>query len=86
MQLRGMLCFRATWRMPRTRQELIECDGAVAKLCEEVFGENRWQYQRADDRARFGEAHLKKLDREKAPVFAFSEEEEKAARESGMTK
>ena len=59
-----------------TRKELIEYDPAVAKLCEEIFGKNQWQYRRADDRARKNEPHLKNLDRDKLPVFEWSKEEQ----------
>lgn len=61
-----------------TRQELIEYDPGVAKLCEEVFGKNPWQYRRADDPARKDEPHLKNLDRSKLPVFEWSKEEREA--------
>lgn len=61
-----------------TRQELIDYDPGVAKLCEEVFGKNTWQYRRADDPARKDEPHLTNLDREKLPVFAWSKEEREA--------
>ena len=60
-----------------TRQELKEYDPEVAKLCAEVFGENDWQYRRADDPARGSEPHLKTLVREKLPVFEWSEAEKK---------
>ena len=63
-----------------TRKELVEYDPAVAKLCEEVFGkENPWVYVRSDDPSRIGKGHLKGLDREKLPVFAWTEEEKKEA-------
>lgn len=61
-----------------TRQELIEYDPGVAKLCQEIFGENPWQYRRADDPARRKESHLKKLDRKKLPVFEWTKEEMEA--------
>lgn len=61
-----------------TRQELIEYDPGVAKLCEEIFGKNDWQYRRADDPARKGEPHLKNLDRTKLPVFEWTKEEQEA--------
>lgn len=58
------------------RAELIEYDPGVAKLCAEVFGEkNDWVYVRPDDASRLGKGHLKGLDREKLPKFAWSEEE-----------
>ncbi|MES2923724.1 MAG: hypothetical protein V4819_19370 [Verrucomicrobiota bacterium] len=59
-----------------TREELIEYDPGVAKLCAEVFGKNLWQYRRADDPARKDEPHLKELDRTKLPVFEWSKEEQ----------
>lgn len=59
-----------------TRQELIDYDPEVAKLCEEVFGKNKWQYRRADDPSRKDEPHLKNLDRTKLPVFEWSKEEQ----------
>ncbi|MEO5713666.1 MAG: hypothetical protein ABIT37_09270 [Luteolibacter sp.] len=60
-----------------TREELKEYDPDVAKLCAEVFGDNNWQYRRADDPARKDEPHLKSLDRGKLPVFEWSEAEKK---------
>lgn len=54
-----------------TRQELIDYDPAVAKLCAEVFRETPWHYRRADDPARHDEPHLKNLDRQKLPVFQW---------------
>jgi hypothetical protein len=60
-----------------TRGELKEYDPEIAKLCAEVFGENPWQYRRADDPARMDEPHLKNLDRDKLPVFEWSEAEKK---------
>ena len=61
-----------------TRQELIDYDPGVAKLCEEIFGKNDWQYRRADEPARKKEPHLKDLDRAKLPVFEWTEEERNA--------
>ncbi len=61
-----------------TREELIEYDPELAKLCEEIFGKNKWQYRRADDKARKNEPHLKNLDRRKLPVFEWSKEEQEA--------
>ena len=60
-----------------TRDELKAYDPEVAKLCAEVFGDNNWQYRRADDPARKSEPHLKNLDREKLPVFEWSDAEKK---------
>ncbi|MES2440871.1 MAG: hypothetical protein V4584_17530 [Verrucomicrobiota bacterium] len=61
-----------------TRQELVDYDPAVAKLCAEVFGKNAWQYRRADDPARKDEPHLRNLDRAKLPVFEWTREEQEA--------
>jgi hypothetical protein len=61
-----------------TREELLEYDPGVAKLCAEVFGENPWRYVRADDPSRKEELHLKKLDRSKLIPFAWSKEEQAA--------
>lgn len=61
-----------------SREELVEYDPAVAKLCEEVFGKTKWTYRRADDPARQSEPHLKNLDRSKLPVFQWSKEERDA--------
>jgi len=68
-----------------TRQELIDYDPAVARLCEEVFGDNDWQYVRADDPSRANEHHLKNLDRSKLQTFSWTPKEladyEKAQRD-----
>jgi hypothetical protein len=61
-----------------TRRELIAYDPGVAKLCEEIFGENDWQYRRADDPARKEEPHLKPLDRKTLPLFEWTKEEREA--------
>ena len=60
-----------------TRDELKAYDPEVAKLCAEVFGDNNWQYRRADDPARKSEPHLKNLDRATLPVFEWSDAEKK---------
>jgi hypothetical protein len=62
-----------------TRAELKEYDPGVAKLCEEVFGDKKWTYVRADDAARKDEPHLKNLNRTKLPKFEWSEAEKDAA-------
>jgi hypothetical protein len=61
-----------------TRAELIEYDPAVAKLCQEVFGDNDWAYVRADHPSRANEPHLKNLDRSKLPSFGWTKEEQAA--------
>lgn len=58
-----------------TRAELVEYDPAVAKLCQEVFGDNDWRYVRADHPSRANEPHLKNLDRSKLPRFAWTARE-----------
>lgn len=63
-----------------TREELVAYDPAVAKLCEEAFGKNPWQYRRADDPARKNEAHLKDLDRSKLTAFVLTPEEQELDR------
>jgi len=54
-----------------TRALLKEYDPAAYALCLEVFGDNPWQYRRADDPARAGEPHLKNLERKKLPIFVW---------------
>lgn len=64
-----------------TRDELKAYDPAVAKLCEETFGNNAWVYQRADDPGRKDEEHLRNLERSKLRPFVLSEEEKQTDRE-----
>lgn len=55
-----------------TRQELIDYDPALAKLCEEVFGNGPWRYQRIPDRKDEKDLlHLKGYDAGKAPRFEW---------------
>ena len=61
-----------------TRAELIEYDPAVAKLCQEVFGDNDWIYVRADHPSRAQEPHLKNLDLNKLSPFRWTKEEQAA--------
>lgn len=61
-----------------TREELLEYDPALAKLCAEVFGRNPWRYVRADDPSRKNEPHLKSLDRSRLKPFAWTKEEQAA--------
>ena len=56
----------------RTREKLKAYDPALAKLIEEVFGDKQWRYERPDQRKEQG--HLKGLDREKLPAFAWPKE------------
>jgi len=59
-----------------TRAELVEYDPAVAKLCQEIFGDNDWVYLRPDHPSRKNEAHLKDLDRSKLSTFQWSKKEQ----------
>lgn len=61
-----------------TREELLEYDPALAKLCAEIFGKNPWRYVRADDPSRRNEPHLKSLDRSRLKPFAWTKEEQAA--------
>lgn len=66
-----------------TREELIEYDPGLAKLCAEVFGEdNPWVYVRPDDPSRVGKGHLKGFERSELPAFAWTEEEQAAGGKS----
>ena len=64
-----------------TRAGLIDYDPAVAKLCQEVFGDNNWRYIRADDPSRAHEPHLKNLDRTKLSSFGWTKKEQAAYEE-----
>lgn len=61
-----------------TREELVEYDPAIAKLCAEVFGDNDWVYQRPDHPSRKNDPHLKNLDRSKLKPFKWGKEEQAA--------
>lgn len=54
-----------------TRAQLKEYDPGVAKLCEEVFGDFPWRYQKPKDRDPAGRAHLEGFDAAKAPRFQW---------------
>jgi hypothetical protein len=53
-----------------TREELIEYDPALAKLCEEVFGATKIAYTKPTTRLH---GHLAGYDPKTAPTFAFPE-------------
>ena len=63
-----------------TRDELKEYDPRIAKLVEETFPNNNWQYIRPDKRTE-QPAHLKGFDRAMAPKFAWPPEVIKAFEE-----
>src|SRR5690606_20483486 len=56
-----------------TRAELREYDPRLAKLCEEVFGDGEWRYQRPADRQP-SSPHLAGYDHQHAPRFAWPAE------------
>jgi len=54
-----------------TRPELKEYDPAVAKLCEQVFGDIPWRYKKPMDREPSGRAHLAGYNPANAPRFKW---------------
>jgi len=54
-----------------TRAELKEYDPALAKLCEEVFGDHSWRYKKPAARTPEGRAHFAGYDASKAPRFKW---------------
>jgi cyclophilin family peptidyl-prolyl cis-trans isomerase len=57
-----------------TRQELKDYDPRVARLCEEVFGDFEWRYQKPEKRSAADRAHLKDVDFENLPKFKWKNE------------
>lgn len=57
-----------------TRAELKEYDPGLAALCEEVFGDRAWRYQKPMDRATEGRAHLEGFDPAQSPRFRWRDE------------
>ena len=57
-----------------TREELKQYDPALAKLCEEVFGDRPWRYRKPMLRAPADRSHLTDYDPERAPRFRWREE------------
>ncbi len=55
-----------------TREELKEYDAGLAKLCEEVFGNDAWRYQ--SPAARKTSAHLEGYDPTQSPRFSWPKE------------
>ena len=55
-----------------TREELKEYDPALAKLVEEIFGDNQWRYKRPSQRKSSG--HLQGFDPLKTPIFKWPKE------------
>jgi cyclophilin family peptidyl-prolyl cis-trans isomerase len=56
-----------------TRAELREYDPALARLCEEVFGDGPWRYQKPMRRPAAERVHLASHDPAKAPRFRWRE-------------
>lgn len=57
-----------------TRDELRKYDAGVARLCEEVFGDLEWRYQKPLKRAKAERAHLKEVDFANLPKFEWKKE------------
>ena len=57
----------------RTRAHLKEYDPELAKLCEGVFGDKAWRYQRPATRDEANRAHLKGYDPKSLPKFVWKE-------------
>ncbi|MEM7231050.1 MAG: hypothetical protein AAF517_02675 [Planctomycetota bacterium] len=60
-----------------TREELIEYDPALAKICEEVFGETKLRYSKPVTRLT---GHMKGYDPSKAPRFVWPKRVKEAQR------
>jgi len=58
-----------------TRAELKEYDVRLAKLCEQVFGDRPWRYQKPLLRAEPDRAHLADVDFKSLPKFQWREEQ-----------
>ena len=54
-----------------TREELRAYDPKLAALCQEVFGDRSWRYQKPQDRDAKNRAHLEGYDVERAPRFRW---------------
>ncbi len=54
-----------------TRAELKEYDPPLAVLCAEVFGDGAWRYEKPQERAEEGRAHLASFDPAAAPRFVW---------------
>ncbi len=57
-----------------TRLELKEYDPQLAQLCEQVFGDQAWRYQKPSLRDPADRAHLDDVDFKKLPRFQWREE------------
>ena len=57
-----------------TRAELRKYDPALARLCEQVFGDRTWRYKKPQLRDPAERAHLANVDFEKLPKFQWRKE------------
>ena len=57
-----------------TRQELIEYDPPLARLCQQVFGNLAWRYQNPSQRADDDKTHLRGIRFEDLPRFQWRKE------------
>ncbi len=57
-----------------TRVELKEYDPALAKLCDQVFGDRDWRYEKPGQRAAAGRKHLEDVDFDSLPRFQWRPE------------
>jgi cyclophilin family peptidyl-prolyl cis-trans isomerase len=57
----------------RTRAKLKEYDPALAKLCQEVFGDGEWRYKRPAERKPDDRKHLSGYDPKTLPRFGWRE-------------
>jgi cyclophilin family peptidyl-prolyl cis-trans isomerase len=57
-----------------TRPELIKYDPSLAKLCQEVFGDFAWRYQKPSQRANVDKKHLQGILAENLPRFEWRKE------------
>ena len=58
-----------------TRQELIEYDPALSRLCKQVFGDSTWRYQKPSRRLENDKRHLRGIHPETLPRFKWRKEE-----------
>lgn len=57
-----------------TRDKLKKYDPAVARLCDQVFGDRPWRYKKPLERDAAGRAHLKGVDFKNLPRFQWRKE------------
>lgn len=57
-----------------TRQELLEYDPSLARLCQQVFGDFAWRYQKPSQRAVNDKKHLQGIRSEDLPRFQWRKE------------